>query len=216
MSANLSSTQTTPIDRYHLCFALAKGYEDAKQYDLAFDYYAKGNRLKKAEINANNQYDNDKMLQSFARQQSYFSQAKVAQLSGYAETAADPIFIVGLPRAGSTLLEQILSSHSIVDGTMGLGHLGISTPSVHVKDSIATYLLKVVFSFYIFLTVAVTLFHMSAEYYSAKSEVADELVVVSETFLPTLVLLLWELDYPQLKPIVKGMTKFNIVEGIQL
>ncbi|MCJ8271673.1 MAG: sulfotransferase, partial [Psychrosphaera sp.] len=123
MSVHEGSTQTTPIDRYHLCFALAKGYEDAKQYDLAFDYYAKGNRLKKAESSANNNYDSDKMRQSFERQQGYFSQAKVAELSGYGETAPDPIFIVGLPRAGSTLLEQILSSHSMVDGTMELGDI---------------------------------------------------------------------------------------------
>lgn len=104
-----------PDDKYHLCFALAKALEDHHQYDESFQYYEQGNIYKETETQytaADNQKANQRIAQFF--DQPYFSNLTPAC------PAADPIFILGLPRSGSTLLEQILSSHSMVDGTKEL------------------------------------------------------------------------------------------------
>ena len=87
---------------------------------------------------------------------------------------------------------------------------------VKVKDSIATYLLKVVFSFYIFLTIAVTSTHMSAEFLSKKEDVNHELIVIGDTFAPGLAKALWDYNLEQLQPTFLGMVKFPAVEGIKL
>ncbi|MCJ8273520.1 MAG: hypothetical protein MJK04_29480, partial [Psychrosphaera sp.] len=89
-------------------------------------------------------------------------------------------------------------------------------PLVDVKDSIATHLLKVVFSFYIFLTIAVTLAHMFAEFYSTRGEVEHELQVIGQTFEPGLAQALWDYNLEQLKPTFLGMVTFPTVEGIKL
>jgi tetratricopeptide (TPR) repeat protein len=119
MQAVEAQKTTAIIDRIHLCFALGKAFEDRKEYDLAFDYYQRGNRLKSEKID----YSSARMQQALDAQKSHFNQTR---LDTYAKSNCNddaPIFIVGLPRAGSTLIEQILASHSQVDGTLELQHI---------------------------------------------------------------------------------------------
>jgi tetratricopeptide (TPR) repeat protein len=106
-------------DRYHLCFALGKALEDSGQYEASFTYYERGNRLKREEVG----YDWRRITKEIDRQIEHCTPALFADKAGAGHPAADPIFILGLPRAGSTLLEQILASHSQVEGTMELPNI---------------------------------------------------------------------------------------------
>lgn len=114
-----ASADISDEDRYHLCFALGKALEDRGSYDEAFAYYNRGNALKKAEL----RYDPDRMDAEFEAQKRQFSEDFVDRLGPGGASSAAPIFIVGLPRAGSTLLEQILASHSEVEGTLELPNI---------------------------------------------------------------------------------------------
>jgi len=106
-------------DRYHFCFALGKAYEDAGNYSESFAYYARGNALKKTEIGYR-----PEPLERNARLQAEICTAEFfAARKGVGCESAAPIFIVGLPRSGSTLLEQILASHPEVDATMELADI---------------------------------------------------------------------------------------------
>ncbi len=105
-----------PSGAVHFCFALGKAFEDRADFAESFRYYAKGNGLKRQLSN----YDPDQMSADLKAQRDYFSPQIFEERKGAGCPSTDPIFIVGLPRAGSTLLEQILSSHSAVDGTLEL------------------------------------------------------------------------------------------------
>ncbi len=111
-----ASPTTKLADRYHLCFALGKALEDHGQYGESYIYYERGNRLKREEVG----YDWRRISAEIDRQIEHCTPPLFADKVGSGFTAADPIFILGLPRAGSTLLEQILASHSQVEGTMEL------------------------------------------------------------------------------------------------
>jgi tetratricopeptide (TPR) repeat protein len=108
-----------PASRVHFCFALGKAFEDGEDYARSFEFYARGNRLK----HQLSSYDADKMTEDLRAQRQFFSREFLSSQAGRGCDAPDPIFIVGLPRAGSTLLEQILSSHSQVDGTLELPNI---------------------------------------------------------------------------------------------
>lgn len=110
---------TQLADRYHLCFALGKALEDHGHYAESFVYYERGNRLKRDEVG----YDWRRITQEIDRQIEHCTQALFTDKAGSGHAAPDPIFILGLPRAGSTLLEQILASHSQVEGTMELPNI---------------------------------------------------------------------------------------------
>lgn len=107
---------TTPIDRIHLCFALGKAFEDRREFSLSFEFYARGNRLKQSELG----YHSDLVTTEVDTQIAVCDAALIETKSTLGHPAPDPIFIVGLPRSGSTLLEQILASHSEIDGTFEL------------------------------------------------------------------------------------------------
>ena len=113
------SGELARADEYNLDFALGKAFEDREVFDRSFEYYARGNRLKKAEL----RYDGDRMQADFDRQIAFFTPERVAALRDQGADHPDPIFIVGLPRAGSTLVEQILASHSAIDGTLELPNI---------------------------------------------------------------------------------------------
>ncbi len=114
------ASPTTQLgDRYHLCFALGKALEDQNQYHESFTYYERGNRLKREEVG----YDWRRITAEIDRQIEHCTPELFAAKAGSGCTAKDPIFILGLPRAGSTLLEQILASHSQVEGTMELPNI---------------------------------------------------------------------------------------------
>ncbi|WP_420383698.1 tetratricopeptide repeat-containing sulfotransferase family protein [Novosphingobium sp.] len=100
-------------DAFHLHFALGKALEDDAQDEAAAQAYAQGNRLRRAIL----PYDADAAHARVAAQARLFTPAFVAGVPTGGAPAEDPIFIVGLPRAGSTLVEQILASHSHVEGT---------------------------------------------------------------------------------------------------
>ncbi len=106
-------------DRYHLCFALGKALEDRGHYEDSFAYYERGNRLKREEL----KYDPQRLATEMELQREHVSAELIARFANAGSKAPDPIFIVGLPRAGSTLLEQILASHSQVEGTMELPNI---------------------------------------------------------------------------------------------
>ena len=103
-------------DRYHLDFALGKALEDAQRYEDAFAHYAAGNNLRRTSV----VYDAEETSDHVRRSEAVFTAEFFASRKGQGNKAPDPIFIVGLPRAGSTLLEQILATHSEVEGTMEL------------------------------------------------------------------------------------------------
>jgi tetratricopeptide (TPR) repeat protein len=110
-----------PVEaRFHFHFALGKALEDAEDYQRSFAHYAEGNRLRRSII----VYEADAVSERVQQTKALFTPGFLESRRGSGAPAPDPIFIVGLPRAGSTLLEQILSSHSAVEGTMELPDIG--------------------------------------------------------------------------------------------
>jgi tetratricopeptide (TPR) repeat protein len=114
-----ADARTSPVDRYHLCFALGKALEDRQQFEASFRYYERGNALKRMEHRyAPTPFDRNAELQAQVCTREFF-----AARQGFGCKSNAPIFIVGLPRSGSTLLEQILASHSQVEATMELAEI---------------------------------------------------------------------------------------------
>jgi len=103
-------------DRIHLQFALGRAYEDAGAYERSFEQYAKANATMRLRID----YDPDTLTSGVAANKALFTTAFLKSREGSGCPAPDPIFILGRPRSGSTLVEQILSSHSAVEGTAEL------------------------------------------------------------------------------------------------
>ncbi len=103
-------------DRLHLHFALGKAYGDRDAAEPAYHHYARGNALRSAQLG----YDPDQVTAQVGRTIEIFTPAFVQEREGWGDPSPAPIFIIGLPRSGSTLIEQILSSHSQVEGTMEL------------------------------------------------------------------------------------------------
>lgn len=119
MQVQEAHPETQTVDRYHLAFALAKALEDRGDYQSAFQAYARGNALKRAESRYRPEvFETNTRLQKEVCTRDFF-----AARAGFGDPSPDPIFILGLPRAGSTLLEQILASHSQVEGTQELADI---------------------------------------------------------------------------------------------
>jgi predicted Zn-dependent protease len=116
MRAALTRTDLDSEDRLHFEFALGKALEDASAYAESFEHYARGNGLRRAAY----PYAADRTSGFVRRARQMFTHEFFAARAGWGVASTDPIFILGLPRAGSTLLEQILASHSQVEGTMEL------------------------------------------------------------------------------------------------
>jgi tetratricopeptide (TPR) repeat protein len=119
MRAEEASSGTPLVDRYHLCFALGKALEDQGRFEESFRYYERGNAFKRSESRYRPEIiEQNTRLQIEVCRAEFFSRHE-----GAGAQNPDPIFIVGLPRAGSTLLEQILASHSRVEGTQELSDI---------------------------------------------------------------------------------------------
>jgi len=116
MLAAREQTDISAADRFHLHFALGKAYEDRREPDAAFHHYEKGNALRKTQIH----YDADQTRAAVDHAKTLYTPAFFEARGDFGAAAPDPIFIIGMPRAGSTLIEQILASHSMVEGTMEL------------------------------------------------------------------------------------------------
>jgi tetratricopeptide (TPR) repeat protein len=119
MRAWESQPAAQPVDRLHLCFALAKALEDRGEYGESFRYYERGNALKKAQ----SRYKPGLIERNAHLQAQVCTAEFFAARQGVGCQSGEPIFIVGLPRSGSTLLEQILASHSCVEGTLELAEI---------------------------------------------------------------------------------------------
>ena len=116
MTAALAKPGLGDDDRLHLHFALGKALEDRGEAESAFAHYSQGNRLRRSAI----RYDPAETERQVERAVALFTPDFLAEREGLGCPAPDPIFILGMPRAGSTLVEQILASHSQVEGTMEL------------------------------------------------------------------------------------------------
>lgn len=131
MRGRLESDQLTEEERFHFDFALGKAMEDRTDYADAFRHYEKGNRLRRSLI----EYSPERNAGKIAASKSILSVEFFRERIGYGVAAADPIFILGMPRAGSTLLEQILSSHSMVEGTMELPDIIAITKDLYRRQT---------------------------------------------------------------------------------
>ena len=119
MRAAVEAPATAAVDRFHLCFALAKALEDSGEFAESFRYYERGNALKRSQSSYSpGPVERNTRLQKQICTREFFESRR-----GVGSALPDPIFIVGLPRSGSTLLEQILASHSQVEGTMELADI---------------------------------------------------------------------------------------------
>jgi hypothetical protein len=113
--------------RVNFLFALAKAYEDRGDFDRAWAYYEEGNFTQRMEENydpVRTEVMNDEIIKVYDAE-------FLARYSGTGNPSPEPIFIIGLPRSGSTLLEQILASHSMVEGTAELPYAGIVANSMN-------------------------------------------------------------------------------------
>jgi len=119
MHALLADPGLEGADRWHLHFTLGKAYEDAEDFEQSFKHYEKGN----ASYRARYSYNPDLNRNRARRLRHDFSREFFEERNGTGCDAPDPIFILGMPRSGSTLLEQILSCHSAVEGTTELPNM---------------------------------------------------------------------------------------------
>jgi len=130
MRRSEATPQIALEDRYHLCFALGKAMEDRGDYAQSFAFYERGNSLKKSEV----QYRQDPIDRNVTLQRALFTPEFLAARKNWGCPSTEPIFILGLPRAGSTLLEQILASHSEVEGTMELADISRMVQQFQGRD----------------------------------------------------------------------------------
>jgi tetratricopeptide (TPR) repeat protein len=129
MISQLEDGDANKESEVNFLFALAKATEDREEFDLAWQYYEKGN----TERRMTEYYDpvraevmNDKVIETFDAE-------LLAELGGQGHADPAPIFVLGLPRSGSTLIEQILASHSQVEGTSELPYVGHAMNSLNLN-----------------------------------------------------------------------------------
>jgi tetratricopeptide (TPR) repeat protein len=116
MRVQLARTDLQVAERSQFEFALGKALEDREAYEESFAHYLEGNRLRRASVT----YDAGENRQRVQRARKLLTPEFFREREGWGEAADGPIFVLGMPRSGSTLVEQILSSHSQVEGTMEL------------------------------------------------------------------------------------------------
>ncbi len=107
------------IERSQMHFALGKAYEVKKDFDKSFKNYYEGNKVKKGLI----KYSSDDTTDNTKRILNFFNKENIQELAKSSTGDRDPIFVLGMPRSGSTLVDQIISSHSKVDGTQELPNI---------------------------------------------------------------------------------------------
>ena len=119
MEEVLATRELNQRDRWYIHFALGKAYEDLKTYQQSFTHYAEGNRLRRQAL----AYDSNRLTDFVDSAVATFDTDFFARREGTGSPDKDPIFIVGMTRSGSTLIEQILASHPDVEGTMELAEM---------------------------------------------------------------------------------------------
>jgi len=138
MLGQLARADLADDDRLHLEFAVGKALEDAGEYAPSFRHYAQGNAIRRAQLH----YSADDTHARVQYIREHYTRDFFTARAGAGSPARDPIFVVGLPRAGSTLIEQILSSHSQVEGTMELPEITSITRLLRMQgdaDSVMPY-----------------------------------------------------------------------------
>ena len=119
MLEQLKNKDLPDREKVHFQFSLGKSYEDEKKFKRSFDFYLRGNNLNRGR----NTYDPKAIEAMVEREIRFFNNEFFKKRETWGAPNNDPIFIVGLPRSGSTLIEQILASHSDVEGTMELPNM---------------------------------------------------------------------------------------------
>lgn len=131
MEGFAAKIDTLPEERQqHLHFGLAKAYDDLKRYDEAFSHLLKGNAIKRKTL----KYDEDSVLSYFERVKGVMSADVIREKSGGGFDTNLPIFVLGMPRSGTTLIEQILASHPAVKGGGELKDFSETVNNVHTRD----------------------------------------------------------------------------------
>ncbi len=131
MRLALAATGTSSVDRCHLSFALGKAMEDRECWAESFEFYRQGNHIKKT----GSRYRPEVLERNVAQQIRVCTADLLRRHAGSGCAEATPIFIVGLPRSGSTLIEQILAAHSAVEGTMELADIPRMVQSLQGRES---------------------------------------------------------------------------------
>lgn len=126
MQAAANQKDLLEEDRFHLDFALGKAFNDSNQAGRAFSHYAAANKLRRKSLD----YDPDVITDHVDQIITQFTPEFLLDRTGQGCASPDAIFILGMPRAGSTLIEQILASHSAIEGTMELPDL----PAIAMKE----------------------------------------------------------------------------------
>ena len=124
-----------PDELIQMHFALGKAYESRKDYAASFNNYQKGNWNQRKKIDYNS--ENQKL--STDEQIDFFTTNRDLLNKHVGHSASDPIFILGLPRAGSTLIEQILSSHSQIEGTQELPNILTTSKKIRMQNETVGY-----------------------------------------------------------------------------
>ena len=134
MRKELDRVDISLKDRTYFHFALAQGCETIGDYDEAFFHYKSGNKIKSEQ----SKYSIERMDKELQAQMNICDESFFNNLGDGGSQTTDPIFILGLPRAGSTLIEQILASHSMIDGTLELPNILSMAQSLRGKDIYGT------------------------------------------------------------------------------
>ena len=132
MKRRLNNPNLDQPSKVAFSFSLGKAYEDMKKYDEAFEFYSKGNEIHRSLVTydpVQTEVSNEKLKEVFSKD--FFDKLDSSKVGN---SDPSPIFIVGMPRSGSTLLEQILASHSQVDGTRELPDLGIVSQMLNNRE----------------------------------------------------------------------------------
>jgi len=126
MLQQLESDNLTESEEIHFRFALGKAFEDKKDYEQAWHYYHTGNQQQRMTV----EHHPLKMETRHSQLKQIFNKEFLQERADVGYDVSDPILIVGLPRSGSTLIEQILASHTLVEGTSELPVLGKLSESI--------------------------------------------------------------------------------------
>ena len=141
MQSILSTSDLSQSDRKHLCYALAKVNEDLGKQDEQFKFLHEGNRLRKQELNYS--FDMDQITHSIVKKLFSPSPSVVEKLLSYKTSTIRPVFILGMPRSGTSLVEQIIASHHAVYGAGELNTLNelifpiVNDPSTHGTNGLS-------------------------------------------------------------------------------
>jgi hypothetical protein len=121
MNEILAGRDLSAADRLHLHFALGTAHEDRAAWAASFDHYSKGNAVRRSQI----RFDAAEIWNISRRTTAFLSSKVFRDLLGAGCGSTAPLFVVGMPRSGSTLVEQILASHSLIEGTKELAEISL-------------------------------------------------------------------------------------------